>query len=188
MNTFFSVEPFFSCHSWLPREDGFCLHYLFLLLNNGVSDFMQIISLWSSSTFEMPWACLPWLRHSLTSSPCNWKTSRRSKWCSTFETSAAFLQGELQAGSVLLQGCSWVSWDWCAPSPWSSGSGRGWASLHLKVGMGVQRDISVLEAVEQRNAKTHNSYFEYCKPKYHLPDKLWFKVTALYGLHNLKNE
>lgn len=45
MNTFFSVEPFFSCHSWLPREDGFCLHYLFLLLNNGVSDFMQIISL-----------------------------------------------------------------------------------------------------------------------------------------------
>lgn len=45
MNKFFSVGPFFSCHSWLPREDAFCLHFLFLPLNNGVSDFMQIISL-----------------------------------------------------------------------------------------------------------------------------------------------
>lgn len=35
MNTFFSVEPFLS---WLLREDGFCLHFCFLL-NNGGSDF-----------------------------------------------------------------------------------------------------------------------------------------------------
>lgn len=41
MNTFFSLEPFLSR---LPREDAFCLHFRFLL-NNGVSDFMQIISL-----------------------------------------------------------------------------------------------------------------------------------------------
>lgn len=35
MNTFFSAEPFLS---WLLREDGFCLHFCFLL-NNSVSDF-----------------------------------------------------------------------------------------------------------------------------------------------------
>lgn len=88
------------------------------------------------------------------------------------ETSAAFLQGKLQAAPVLLWGCSWVPRDWYVPPLQSSGSGRRQASAHLKVGMGVQRDIAPLEGVEQRSAKTHNSYFEYRQPKYCLPAKL----------------
>lgn len=52
------------------------------------------------------------------------------------------------------------------------GAGGDKASAPLKAGTGVQRDITALEGVEQRSAKTHNSYFEYHQPKYRLPAKL----------------